>query len=128
MCSEVNNQVFSHFISQSPWNHRLLLKWIQNVWWRSIGKKGAIIIDECGNPKTGGNSVAVKRQYCGNWGKVENCQVGVFLAYAKQGVRLLLDFRLYQQESRVSDPQRCKSAGIPDNELVFRTKAEWHMI
>ena len=121
----MNNQSFSHFISQSPWDHRNLLKWIQKVGYQTIGKKGVLIIDECGNPKAGLKSVGVCRQYCGNLGKVENCQVGVFLAYVKRGTRLLIDFRLYLPKSWTVDPKRCKEAGIPDNEQVFRTKSDF---
>ena len=123
-CSDKNNQAFSHFLSQSPWDHRTLLNWLRNNGSRFIGKNGALIIDECGNPKAGSKSVGVCRQYLGNIGKVDNGQVGVFLAYDKNGNRLLLDFRLYLQKSWTSIPERCKAAGIPDIEQVFRTKAE----
>ena len=123
-CSWVNNQSFSHFISQSPWDHRLIVDWIITNGWRLIGKNGALVIDECGNPKAGDHSVGVKRQYCGNIGKVENCQVGVFMAYVKNGFRLLLDFRLYLPESWTSDPTRCNDAGIPFESQCFKTKAE----
>jgi len=122
--SDINDQSFSHFLSQSPWNYRLLLEWIQENGLRHIRKNGAFIIDECSNPKAGNKSVGVNRQYCGNMGKVENCQVGVFLAYVKRGTRLLLDFRLYLPKCWISDPIRCEQAGIPLNERVFRTKAE----
>jgi SRSO17 transposase len=123
-CSDINNQAFSHFLSQSPWDHRSLLNWLRDVGSRFIGKNGALVIDECGNPKDGLKSVGVRRQYLGNKGKVDNGQVGVFLAYVKQGTRLLLDFRLYLPKSWTSDPKRCQAAGIPDNKQVFRTKAE----
>ena len=123
-CSDINNQAFSHFLSQSPWDHRSLLNWLRDVGSRFIGKNGALVIDECGNPKAGSKSVGVRRQYLGNIGKVDNGQVGVFLAYVKQGTRLLLDFRLYLPKSWTSDPKRCQAAGIPDNKQVFRTKAE----
>ncbi|MBN1166031.1 MAG: transposase [Methanospirillaceae archaeon] len=77
-CSWVNNQSFSHFMSKSPWDYRLLIGWIITNGWSLIGKNGALVIDECANPKAGNYSVGVSRQYCGNMGKVENCQVGVF--------------------------------------------------
>ena len=123
-CSDINNQAFSHFLSQSPWDHRTLQNWVRDLGSRFIGKNGALVIDECGNPKAGSKSVGVCRQYLGNIGKVDNGQVGVFLAYVKQGTRLLLDFRLYLPKSWTSDPERCKVAGIPENEQVFRKKAE----
>lgn len=122
--STINNQSFSHFLSQSPWDHRLLIDWIITNGWRLIGKNGALVIDECGNPKAGNCSVGVNRQYCGNMGKVENCQVGVFMAYVKNGFRLLLDFRLYLPENWTEDRSRCDSADIPPELQRFRTKAE----
>ncbi|NLV27416.1 MAG: transposase [Methanomicrobiales archaeon] len=61
----------------SPFSCRL----DSNTGWPLIGKNGAIVIDECSNPKSGEHSVGFKRQYCGNLGKVENCQVGVYNRY-----------------------------------------------
>ncbi|WP_281268025.1 IS701 family transposase [Methanospirillum stamsii] len=123
-CSDFNNQVFSHFMAQSTWDHRSLVEWIRNIGWRLIGKNGALVIDECANPKSGEHSVGVQRQYCGNLGKVENCQVGVFMAYVKNGSRLLLDYRLYLPKSWTSNSKRCDSAGIPIEHRTFKTKAE----
>jgi len=123
-CSSINNQAFSHFLSQSPWDHRDLTTWITEKGWRTIGKKGALVIDECGNPKAGKHSVGVNRQYCGNIGKVDNCQVGVFMAYTKDDRRLLLNYRLYLPTEWITDPARCDAAGIPKEHQVFKTKAE----
>lgn len=123
-CSTVNNQSFSHFLSQSPWDHRRLIDWIITNGWHLIGKNGALAIDECATPKAGDFSVGVNRQYCGNLGKVENCQVAVFMAYVKNGFRLLLDYRLYLPESWTSDRNRCDAAGIPPEFQCFKTKAE----
>lgn len=123
-CSWVNHQCFSHFLSKSPWDYRLLVDWIITNGWPLIGKNGALVIDECGNPKAGNCSVGVSRQYCGNIGKVENCQVGVFMAYVKNGFRLLLDFRLYLPERWTSDRIRCNEAEIPLESQSFKTKAE----
>ncbi len=111
-------------MSKSPWDYRLLTDWIITNGWLLIGKNGALVIDECGNPKAGNYSVGVSRQYCGNMGKVENCQVGVFMAYVKNGFRLLLDFRLYLPKSWTSDRIRCNEAGIPTESRTFKTKAE----
>ncbi len=92
--------------------------------WRTIGKNGALVIDECGNPKAGKHSVAVSRQYCGNISKLANCQVGVFMAYVKGDRRLLLNYRLYIPANWIDDPDRCDAAGIPKEHQVFKTKAE----
>jgi SRSO17 transposase len=111
-------------LSQSPWDYRALLNWIRDYGLRQLGKNGALVIDECGNPKAGTKSVGVQRQYCGNIGKVENSQVGVYLAYVKTGARLLIDYRLYLPKSWCSDPERCKRSGVPKSEQAFRTKGE----
>lgn len=123
-CSPINNQAFSHFLSQSPWDHRKLVHWIMDHGWQIIGKKGTLVIDECANPKAGKHSVGVNRQYCGNMGKVDNCQVGVFMAYVKAGHRLLLDYRLYLPETWIQNPARCDASGIPREHQIFKTKAE----
>ncbi|RQD83216.1 MAG: transposase [Methanocalculus sp. MSAO_Arc2] len=123
-CSSMNNQAFSHFPAQSPWDHRKLTDWIMDQGWRTIGNNGALVIDECGNPKAGKHSVAVSRQYCGNIGKLENSQVGVFMAYVKGDRRLLLNYRLYIPAYWIDDPDRCDAAGIPKEHQVFKTKSE----
>jgi len=82
-----------------------------------------LIIDESGIEKQGKMSVGVARQYCGRLGKVENCQVGVYLAYANSEHTSLIDYRLYLPESWISDTQRRKKCGVPD-EVPFQTKAQ----
>ena len=67
---------------------------------------GALIVDESGIEKQGQMSVGVQRQYCGRLGKVENCQVGVYLAYANSHHTSLVDYRLYLPESWASDKER----------------------
>ncbi len=71
--------------ANSPWKHKELVEQIQSDITELIGdeEEGCIIVDESGFPKQGKNSVGVKRQYCGNLGKVDNCQVGVYLSYTK---------------------------------------------
>jgi SRSO17 transposase len=68
--------------------------------------------------------VGVARQYCGRLGKVDNCQVGVFVAYAKAGQTTLIDKRLYLPQEWTDDPDRCCQAGVPEAEIVFRKKSE----
>ena len=81
---DCNNQSATHFISNSPWDEKGLIEHIQNDVIKLIGdpKHGSIHLDESGFPKKGNDSAGVKRQYCGRLGKVENCQVGVFLGYS----------------------------------------------
>jgi SRSO17 transposase len=84
---------------------------------------GVLIVDETGFAKKGTASVGVARQYSGTLGKVDNCQVAVFLAYATSRVRLLVDRILYLPKSWTDDPQRCAKAGVPAG-TGFATKAQ----
>ena len=83
---------------------------------------GVLIADETGFEKSGSRSAGVQRQYTGTAGKITNCQVGVFLAYAVpgRGVRVLMDRELYIPRSWAADRDRCAAAGVPDTE--FATK------
>ena len=90
----------------------------------------ALIMDESGQVKRGDKSVGVGRQYCGNVGKVANCQVAVFASLGNGDYSSLIDFRLYLSREWCDAPGRCKEAGIPDSERSFKTKAElaWEII
>ena len=125
---QVNEQALSHFVSISPWEEEPLIE--------ALGRKagggldgpgddpGALIVDESGIPKQGTHSVGVARQYCGALGKVDTCQVGVFLAYAKAHQATLIDKRLYLPKEWIEDPTRCEEAGIPPQAQKEHTKAE----
>lgn len=85
---------------------------------------GVLAADETGFLKKGRKSAGVQRQYTGTAGRIENCQVGVFLAYAAPGgARALVDRELYVPGSWFADRDRCRQAGIGD-EAVFATKPE----
>jgi SRSO17 transposase len=83
--------------------------------------EGILIIDETGFIKKGNQSSGVKRQYSGTAGRIENCQIGVFLAYASRDQYTLLDRELYLPQDWANDRQRRTRAGIPDN-VEFATK------
>jgi len=85
---------------------------------------GVLVADETGFLKKGRRSAGVQRQYSGTAGRVENCQLGVFLAYAAPGgSRALIDRELYLPESWTGDRDRCREAGIGDD-VAFATKPE----
>lgn len=84
---------------------------------------GMLVIDETGFLKKGKKSVGVQRQYSGTAGRIENCQIGVFLTYESQGDHTLVDRELYVPKSWIQDPERCRAADIPE-EVVFATKPE----
>ena len=87
-----------------------------------LGDPGAVlVVDETGDLKKGTASAGVQRQYTGTAGRVENCQVGVFLSYASAAGHALIDRELYLPRSWTADPDRCRAAGIPDG-TAFATK------
>jgi SRSO17 transposase len=89
-----------------------------------LGDPSAVlVIDETGFLKKGSKSVGVKRQYSGTAGRIENCQIGVLLAYASPHGHACLDRELYLPEEWADDPARREEAGVP-GEVTFRTKPE----
>ncbi|MFZ3169562.1 MAG: IS701 family transposase [Candidatus Methanoperedens sp.] len=120
-----NSQKFQHFISESPWDEDPVIEQIQADVTELIGDKinGSIHIDESGFKKDGKNSVGVKRQYLGRLGKIDNCQMGVFLGYVCGNRRTLIDERLYLPEDWASDPIRRRKCGVPEN-IIFKSKAQ----
>jgi SRSO17 transposase len=112
------------FLGQSPWADEPLRQelacWVDE---EIASDQGTLIVDESGFPKWGNHSVGVARQYCGATGKIDNCQMGVFLTYASAAGHTLLDERLYLPEEWATDWERRKEAGVPER-VVFRTKPE----
>jgi SRSO17 transposase len=84
---------------------------------------GVLIADETGFLKKGTRSAGVQRQYSGTAGRTENCQIGVFLAYASASGHALIDRELYIPASWIDDRARCRAAGIPDD-IGFATKPQ----
>ena len=84
---------------------------------------GVLVVDETGFLKKGTKSVGVKRQYSGTAGRIENCQVGVFLAYTSAQGRAFLDRELYLPEEWAADPARRAEAGVPVA-VTFATKGQ----
>jgi SRSO17 transposase len=82
---------------------------------------GVLVLDETGFLKKGSHSVGVARQYSGTAGRIENCQIGVFLGYAGPKGHALIDRRLYLPKDWIEDAERRKAANIPDD-LRFATK------
>src|ERR1051325_1370250 len=82
-----------------------------------------LVLDETGFVKKGSKSVGVQRQYSGTAGRIENCQIGVFLSYAGRHGHALIDRALYLPELWATDPTRRGAAGVPEN-TVFATKPQ----
>src|SRR5260370_27096765 len=89
-----------------------------------LGQELAILaIDESSFPKRGKKSAGVKVQYCGTTGQVENCQVGVFVAYVTAKGHTLIDRELYLPLDWIEDRERCQAASVPET-VRFQTKPE----
>lgn len=84
----------------------------------------ALILDESGFLKSGDKSVGVGRQYIGQYGKVDNCQIGVFAVLSRGTRAALVDLRLYLPESWTSDPDRCAAVGVPKEHRVLKSKPQ----
>jgi len=121
-----NVRPMQRFISDAEWNDDEILNKYHNLVNEDLGTAdGALIFDETGFTKKGNDSIGVSRQYCGSIGKVENCQVGVFAAYASPYGYALLDKRLFIPQKWFSDdykPRR-KKCKLPEN-AEFKTKPQ----
>ena len=82
-----------------------------------------LVVEETGFIKKGTKSVGVQRQYSGTAGRIENCQLGVFLAYANPKGRTFIDRELYLPKEWTEDPDRCAEAGVPEK-TSFATKPQ----
>ena len=114
------------FLSDSPWDDEGCIGELQRFVGEQLGAPGGVLVlDDTGFPKKGIHSAGVGRQYSGTLGRVDNCQVGVFLGYASPHGHTLVDRRLYLLEAWLADPAKRNSprAAVPP-EVVFRTKLE----
>jgi SRSO17 transposase len=111
-----------HLLAGARWDAAVIRDDLRGYVIEHLGDPGAVlVVDETGDLKKGTASAGVQRQYTGTAGRVENCQVGVFLSYASAGGHALIDRELYLPRSWTADPARCRSAGIPDG-TAFATK------
>ena len=120
------HQSLLHFVGQSPWSDEKVLAKVGEMVLPTIERHGAIeawIVDDTGFPKKGTHSVGVTRQYCGQVGKQENCQVAVSLSLANHHASLPAAYRLYLPEDWAADSKRRRKTGVP-KEVVFKTKPE----
>jgi SRSO17 transposase len=114
-------------LSQAVWDANLVRDDLRTYVLEQLGQEAAIlVIDESSFPKRGKKSVGVQMQYCGTSGQVENCQVGVFLAYVTARGHTLIDRELYLPLDWIEDAGRRHEAGIPQT-VRFQTKPELAM-
>ncbi len=115
---------FQHLLGRADWNPDVLRDRLRTYLTDYLADPDAVgVIDETGFLKKGRHSAGVARQYSGTAGKIENCQIGVFLAYASCHGHTLLDRELYLPQEWLGDRERCQAASIPD-ERAFATKPE----
>jgi SRSO17 transposase len=111
-----------HLLGRSDWDPEEVRDDLRNYVVGSLGDPDAVLIlDETGVLKKGTHSAGVARQYTGTAGRIENAQVGVFLAYASRHGTAFLDRALYLPEGWTDDPARCRKAGVPEA-TPFATK------
>jgi len=120
------HQSLLHFVGQSPWSDEKVLAKVAEMVLPAIERHGPIeawIIDDTGLPKKGEHSVGVARQYCGQLGKQDNCQVAVSLSLANHHASLPLAWRLYLPQDWAQDTKRRRKTAVPE-EIDFKTKPE----
>src|SRR5712691_1313575 len=121
---EATPYAMQHVLDRARWDCDGVRDALRAYVWETLADpKGVVVIDETGFLKKGCKSVGVQRQYSGTAGRIENCQVGVFLSYASARGHTLLDRELYLPKSWTDDPQRCREAYVPE-EVTFATKPE----
>jgi SRSO17 transposase len=115
-------QALQKFLGQSPWEHGPLLDELVRQVGVELGEaEGVLVLDPSAFPKKGTESVGVQRQWCGRLGKVDNCQVGIYLGYVSQREHALVDMRLYLPKEWTQDRPRRTKAGVPKT-ICFCTR------
>ena len=120
---------YQHLISNSPWDYKAIIsqvgKDVNHIMQIEREKKKGptgLIIDESAHVKSGNKSVGVARQYAGVVGKVENCQVGVYVSLCTGTRSCLINERLFLPEGWAKDKERCNKARIPEEFQEHKTK------
>ena len=117
-------QGIQKFIGHVPWDHQPLLMTLAQQVGTDLGEPdGVIVFDPSSFPKKGAKSVGVARQWCGRLGKVDNCQVGVYMAYVSRKEQAIVDARLYLPKEWTRSRARRLEAGVP-KEIRFQTRHE----
>src|SRR3981189_2138904 len=120
------HQSLLHFVGNAAWSDEKVLAKTRDMVLPAIERQGPIeawIIDDTGFPKKGEHSVGVTRQYCGQPGKQENCQVAVSLSLANHHASLPVAYRLYLPEEWSNDRKRLRKAGVPES-VGFQSKTQ----
>lgn len=117
-------QGLQKFIGQAEWDHQPLLTELVRQVGTELGEAdGVLVFDPSAFSKKGTESVGVQRQWCGRLGKIDNCQVGIYLGYVSRREQALVDFRLYLPKEWANRKRRRQKAGVPAA-VRFRTRHE----
>ena len=113
-----------YFVDRARWDADQMRDILQEYVREKLGDENGIgALDETGFLKKGDKSVGVQRQYSGTAGRIENCQIGVFLSYTSPKGHTLIDRELYLPKSWIKEPERCQKADVPEG-VKFATKPE----
>lgn len=119
---EVSPDGMQRLLRKADWDIDGVRDDLRDLVVRELGEPDAtVVLDETGFLKKGNRSAGVQRQYSGTAGRTENCQIGVFAAYVSRAGHALIDRQLYLPRSWTDDRERCRAAGIGDQEQ-FATK------
>ncbi len=119
---EASPDRMQHLLAGAVWDADAVREDLRGYVVEHLGDPEAVlVVDETGDVKKGAATVGVQRQYTGTAGRVENAQVGVYLAYASRVGYAFIDRALYLPKSWTGDPARCAAAGVPDD-VPFATK------
>jgi SRSO17 transposase len=114
-CFGVRRENLQDFVGSSPWGDRAILDELHRHVAQAWGDpQGVLIGDGCGFANKGEHSWGVKRQYCGWLGKVDNCQVGLFVGYACRHGHTLLEHQLFLPPEWACDPDKRAKTGVPE--------------
>ena len=116
------HQSMHHFVAKAEWSDAALLAAVRQEVLPALGTIEAWIVDDTGYPKKGAHSVGVARQYCGQLGKQDNCQVAVSVSVANERSSLPIDYRLYLPHEWAEDAARRRKAEVPAS-VGFATKS-----
>ena len=123
--ASARHQALHHFVAKSEWSDTTVMAGVRDWVMPSLGLDSGCywIIDDTGFPKKGKHSVGVARQYCGQLGKQDNCQVAVSLSLASAQGSIPIAYQLYLPKDWAADPVRRKAGGVPETQ-AFATKPE----
>jgi SRSO17 transposase len=120
------HQSLLHLVGEAAWSDERVLAKVREMVLPAIERHGPVeawIIDDTGFPKQGRHSVGVARQYCGQLGKQDNCQVAVSLSIANHDASLPVAYQLYLPKDWAKDRARRRKTGVP-KEIRFKTKPQ----